>query len=217
MAQVESFGLDREDIQGGKFKKFKGKENQTDRVGIIYITEKEMFKGVKAHYKDRYFLCKSTKEKKEICCLHSYEKNRPSYRIGCILVIYDVATDKSGKVSLKGYELLPWVFGEKMYGTLSEENKEHPLTGCDLKLKCTNAEYQNFEVHSCKESIWQSNAKLKEKILEQASTLFEELPRSLSSDLSITEIKELLGVDAAGSEDAAADIDLGAVADVAME
>ncbi len=217
MSPVESFGLDRDDIQGGKFKKFKGKENQTDRIGIIYVTEKDILKGVKAHYKDRYFLCKSTKEKKEICCTHSYEKNRPNYRFGCIVVLYDVLTSKDGKISLKGYELLPWVFGEKMYGTLVEENKEHPLTGCDLKLKCTNAEYQNFEVHSCKDSIWQSSPKLKEKILVDAAPMYEDLSRGLANDLSVTEIKELLGIDAAGAEDAAADIDLGQVADVAME
>lgn len=216
-AQVESFGLDRDDIQGGKFKKFKGKENHTDRVGIVFLKESEMFKGVRTHYKDKYFLCKSTKEKKEICCTHGYERNRPSYRMGCVLVVYDTVEDKNKKLSLKGYELLPWIIGEKMYGTLSEEHKEHPLTNCDMRLKCTNAEYQNFEVHTTKESIWQSNPKLKEKILEQAGPLIEDLSRSLASDLTVTEIRDLLGVDEAGSEDAATNIDLGAVADVAME
>ena len=215
--QVESFGLDRDDIQGGKFKKFKGKEGHTDRVGIVYIKESEMFKGVKTHYKDKYFLCKSTEKSKAICCTHSYERNRPSYRMGCVLVVYDTVEDKNKKLSLKGYELLPWIIGEKMYGTLAEEHKEHPITNCDMRLKCTNTDYQNFEVHTTKESIWQSNPKLKEKILEQAGPLFEDLSRSLASDLTVTEIKNLLGVDEAGSEDAAANIDLGAVADIAME
>lgn len=210
MANVETFGADRTDIESSKFKKYRGKDGQTDRIGIIMKDPKEMFKGLRAHFKERYFVCKSTKQKKEICCLHGYEGNRPRYRVGGVIVVYDLVV-KDGKSKLKGYEVLPWSFGEKMYQKLVEINKEFPLESHDLKLTCTNEEFQNFDVFNCKESLWSSNPDLKAKILAEYETLIEEVARNLAADLSVTEIRELLGIDAAGSEDAASDVDLGTV------
>lgn len=212
MANVESFGPDREDIDTGKFKKYRGKAGNTDRVGIIYEDPKKMFKGALTHFKDRFFLCKSTKEKKEICCLHGYEGNRARWRVGAVLVVYDLV-QKDGKMKLKGYELLPWVFSEKMYKKLSEADKEFPLAQHDIKLTCTNEDFQSIDVQSCRESIWIGSADLKKKILEEASSMFEDIGRNLAADLSLSEIRELLGIDAPGADDAATDVDLEGIAD----
>jgi hypothetical protein len=207
---IESFGTEREDIQGSKFQKYKGKAGQTDRVGILPFEPKKYFKGAKCHYKDRIFLCKSTPAKKEICCTHSYEGNRPMYRIGGVIVIYDMVT-KDGKMKLKGYQLLPWVFREKMYQKLVQADKEFPLDQHDIKLTCSNEEFQTIDIQSCRESIWSSNPELKKKVTEEAQALFEEVSRNIGSDLGVTEIREVLGIDAPGSDDAAADVDLGQV------
>lgn len=212
MSVIETFGADREDIQSMKFKKYRGKNGQTDRVGIVATNEQHIFKGAKIHFKDRFFLCKSTKQKKEICCLHSYEGNRPKYRIGCILVVYDLVSE-GGKMKLKGYELLPWIFGEKMYQKLVEINKEYPLLSHDLKLTCTNEDYQEINALNCKESLWNTNTAMKERILKEAESMYEDVARSLAADLGITEIREQLGIEAPGSQDAAADVDMETVVD----
>lgn len=207
MAELEEFGADRDDIGGSSFKKYKGKKGNTDRIGIIYHDPKKLFRGLKAHYKERYFACKSEKGKApEICCTHSYEGNLAKYRIGAVIVVYDLVV-KAGKTKLNGYEVMPWVFGEKMYDKLNSADKEFPLATHDIKLTCTNDEYQNIDIQSCKECIW-VNGDLKEKVLEEAQSYFDNMSRSLAATLSLSEVREQLGIDEPGSEDAAADVDL---------
>jgi hypothetical protein len=209
---IESFGTERDDIQGSKFQKYKGKAGNTDRVGIIPFEGKKFFKGAKCHFKDRMFLCKSTPAKKEICCTQSYEGNRPMYRISCVIIIYNLTT-KDGKTKLKDYTLIPWIFREKMYQKLVAADKEFPLDQHDLKLTCSNEEFQTIDIQSCKESIWSSSPELRKKVLEEAAPLFEEATRNIGADLGLTEIREILGVDEPGATDAATDVDLGQVID----
>lgn len=207
---VESFGMDRDDIRSTKFKSYKGKEGQTDRIGIIFTSAKEMYKGALIHYKDKYFVCKSTKENKAICCTASYEKNKPKWRIGAVIVLYDIQV-KDGKFKLVGYELLPWVFGEGMYNTLKEIHKEFSLESHDLKLKCKNEEFQNMDVLTCNDSIWRKNPEVQKKIMAEYPSVIEDVKGNLGQDLSLEEIKELLGVETQGSQDAATDVAVGDV------
>lgn len=207
---IEEFGFEREDIQPSRFKKYKGKSGRVDRVGIVFAEGQSACVGSACHFKDRYFLCKSTKEKKEICCLHSYEGNLPKSRIACILVVYDIV-EKDGKKSLRGYELLPWIFSDTMYSKLRNMGKEWPLDKHDITLTCTNEEFQNIEPMACKESFWRSKPELMKKIIAEASEMRKTLSRQLGADLSVTEIREQLGIDAPGSDDAAVDVNLGDV------
>lgn len=212
---IESFGTERDDIQGNRFQKLKMKTGEEYRIGIIYFDDegKKIFLGTKVHSKKdtKTFLCKSTKEKKEFCCTHSWEGNSPRYHIGCVVIKYDLGKDASGKMKLKGYELLPWIIWEKMYNKLTSADKEFPIISHDLKLKCTNEDFQTIDLQSCKESIWSSSADLKKKILEEAKPLYEGISKNLGAELSISEIKELLGVEISGSDDAATNVDLGSV------
>jgi len=210
MANIEEFGFDRDDIQPFRFKRYKGKTGKTDRVGIVFADGQAPCIGANCHFKERYFLCKSTAEKKEICCLHSYDGNIPKKRIACVLVVYDIA-EKDGKRSLRGYELLPWIFNEAMYQKMRVIGKEWPLDKHDVNLTCTNDEFQNIEANPAKECYWRSDVKLQKKILTDAVKVRESLARQLGSDLSITEIREQLGVDAPGVDDAAVDVSLGDV------
>jgi hypothetical protein len=214
---VESFGTERDDIQGNRFQKLKMKTDDEIRAGIVFFDEegKKMFLGAKVHTKKdmKTFLCKSQKDKKEICCTHTYEANMPKYHIGCILISYVLGKDTTGKIKLKEYGLTPWLFWEKTYQKLVSADKEFPLISHDIKLKCTNGEFQTIDIQSCKESIWASNSELKKKIVEESKALYEQLSRNLGADLSVSEIKEILGIDVSGSDDAATDVDLGNVMD----
>jgi hypothetical protein len=214
---VESFGTEREDIQGNRFNKLKMKTDDEIRCGVIFFDEegKKIFLGAKVHtQKDmKTFLCKSIKEKKEICCTHVYGANIPKYHIGCIIISYILGKDDAGKTKLKDYDLTPWLFWEKTYQKLVSADKEFPLISHDLKLKCTNGEFQTIDIQSCKESIWASSPSLKKKILEEAKPLYESLSRNLGAEVSVSEIKEILSIDVTGSDDAATDVDLGSVVD----
>lgn len=209
---VEAFGTDREDIRGQRFEKYRGKQNKTDRAAILYKDPKKLFRGAKVHIKkgEKIFLCKSTKEKKEICCTHSYEGRDPVYHIGCALLLYDLI-EKDGKMKLRGYEVWPWTFWPKMYQKLITADKEFPLAEHDVKLICTNEDWQTIDVQSCRESIWVSNEGLKKKVLEEAEKVWEDISKNLGSDMSLSEIKELLSIEDGGVDDAAADVDLGQV------
>lgn len=211
---VEMFGTEREDIQSTKFKSYKGKGGQTDMIGIVFSDRKAMYCGAKVHYKDRYFLCKSTKESKAICCTASYQNNKPKWRVGAVIVIYTIGKDPAtGAQKLVSYEVMPWVFSETMYNKLKEIDSEFPLDQHDLKLKCTNEDFQNIDVTPCKTSIWRKSEKLKTAIMAEFEAIMDDAKGNLGSNLNIEDIKELLGVETPGSEDAAVDVSVGDVLD----
>jgi hypothetical protein len=212
---IETFGTEREDIKSSKFKSYKGKEGQTDRIGIVFTSKKEMYKGARIHYNEKYYVCKSEWKdniavNKAICCTASYKGNKPKWRIGAVVIVYHIQ-NKDGKDILTGYELIPWVFGETMYNTLREIDKETSLETHDIKLKCKNEEFQNMDIITCDKSIWRSSPNLQKKILAEFPALVEDVKGNLGQDLNLEEIKELLGVETPGSQDASADIAMGDV------
>ena len=211
---VESFGTEREDIQGGRFQKLKMKTGDEIRCGIIYFDDdgKKMFLGTKVHVKPKAktFLCKSTKSSKELCCTHSWEGNNSRYHIGCVIIIYNLGKE-NGKLKLKDYELIPWIFWEAQYRKLVSADQEFPLTKHDIKLKCTNDEYANIDAISCKESIWTGNPSLKSKVIEEAKPLYENISKNLGADIPMSEIKEIIGIEVLGSDDVATEVDMGTV------
>ena len=184
---VSTFGFDNEEIKSGIYEKYKGTKNQTDRCGIIYSDPKAMFAGSKIHYYDpakKYFICK-----KGDCC----DKLGPSkWRVGAVIIKY--GTDKQGNIKKPfNFEVLPWVFGEGTYLKLKTVNSEFPLATHDIKISCTNEEFQHLDITPCNETIWTAKDELKAMILEQAKPIWESVKRSIAHDLSVEEIKELLG------------------------
>lgn len=206
-------GFDREDVKPQFFKSHKFKAGKTVRCGVVFRDEQKPFKATKVHFNQRYYVCKSTKEKPAICCTHTYKGNDPRWRLGAVLVIYEISK-KDGKDKLTGYELVPWVFSDKMYQKLNTANKEFPLKEHDILVSCDNEEFQNLIIQSCNACFWRSKPELEKKIMEESDPLFEKVGSNLASDLSIEEIKELLGIDTAGSDDAATDVQLDDVLDV---
>jgi hypothetical protein len=182
---VMSFGFENEDIKGGVYDKYKGKKGETHRGSFIYTDPKAMFVGGKTHFKDRYFLCK-----KSICC----EKlGAPKWRVASVLIKY--GTDKIGNIKMPfEYGLFPWFFSETTFMKLKGINSEFPLTTHDIKISCTNEEYQHLDITPCSESIWQAKAELKAKVLEEAKPIWDYIKKGVAGDLSIEEIKDLLSM-----------------------
>jgi hypothetical protein len=204
MSDLLTFSFDNEDIKGG-FEKYKGTKNQIDRVGIIFSDPKSLFSGLKVHYKDRYFQCKKGK-----CC---EVLGPPKFRIGAVIIKY--STDKQGNIKKPfEYEIFPWHFGEGTYIKMKNTNSEFPLTTHDIKLNCTNDEYQNFDITPCSECIWTAKEELKNLVLEQARPYWDYVRKSIAPELSVEEINELLGVGGstgASALDPSAGLDLDSV------
>lgn len=201
---IETFGFDNEEIKGGLYDKYKGKRNQVDRVGIVYTDPKAMFAGSKVHYKDRFFLCK-----KGSCC----EKLGPSkWRVGSVIVKY--STDRQGNLKKPfSYELYPWIFSEQTYIKLKNVNSEFPLATHDVKISCTNEEYQHLDIAPCQESVWTTKEEIKQEIIKEAKSIWDSIKRSIAGDLSVEEINDLLGISSGPGKDPTSSIDLDSVLD----
>lgn len=215
---VEVIGFDREDIKPQSFKGIKFKQGKTVKGAIVFLDESTSpLKHIKAHYHNRYFECKSTKDNKEICCTHAYKNNVAKNRIGAPLVLYEISTmkDETGKAKekLTGYEVVPWMFNEKVYAQLVSINSEYPLKNHDIKITCDNEEYQNLTINNSNTCYWRLKKELENRIVEEAKVVFENIDKGLAQVLSIEEIREVLGIDSAGTDDAATDMSLNDVLD----
>lgn len=188
---VSNFGFENEDIRSGIYEKYKGKKGETHRLSIVFTDPKAMFAGAKAHFKERYFLCK-----KGICC---DKIGAPKWRVGSVVVRY--TTDKLGGIKQPfSYELYPWIFSESTFLKLKTLNTEFPLTTHDIKVSCTNEEYQHLDITPCNESIWLAKEELKTKILVEAKPIWDFVKKSIATDLSIEEIKDLLSAGSATAD-----------------
>jgi hypothetical protein len=184
---VELFGFENEDIKGGIYDKYKGKKGEVHRNGIIFTDPKAMFAGAKAHYKERYFLCK-----KGICC---DKLGAAKWRVGAVIVKYN--TDKMGTIKQPfSYDLYPWIFSETTFIKLKAINNEFPLATHDLKISCSNEEYQHLDITPCNETIWQAKDELKKRILDEAKPIWDYVKKGIASDMSVEEIRDLLSAGA---------------------
>lgn len=202
--KLEVFGFENEDIKGGMYEKYKGKKGEVHRMAIVYTNPKAMFVGSKIHFKDRFFLCKKGK-----CC----EILGPSkWRVGAVICKY--ATDRQGNPKKPfSYETLPWIFSEQTWLKLKNVNSEFPLATHDIKVSCTNEEYQHLDVTPCNESIWTAKEEIQKTILEQSKPVWDHIKKSLAADLSNEEINELLGIAGTVGSDPTQNLDLDNVLD----
>ena len=202
---IETFGFDTDEIRGG-FDKYKPKKGNIDRIGIVYTDPKAMVAATRVHYKDRFFLCKKGK-----CC----EVLGPSkWRVGVVIIKYGTNKEGGLKKPLE-FGLFPWIFSEQTFTKLKNTNSEFSLASHDIKINCTNDEYQHVDITPCNESIWTAKEDFKAQILEQAKPVWEFIKKSMANDLSTEEINDLLGIASPGAQaaDPSSSLDLESVMD----
>lgn len=100
----------------------------------------------------------------------------------------------------------PWRFGGKVYGRLhavadSLRSNDLAIATQDLKLKCANAEYQNFDIDSAGKALWRQNDKFKAAVLEKAVALYDKLVPFREISSADLRIKLGLSTGTAGSGD----------------
>jgi hypothetical protein len=217
---AEMISLERDDVQSNKFEKYTPKADRTDRVGILFPDEayangKKIFCGTKAHFDkkaNRLFVCKSTSTNPEICCTTPYSGNVPSYRLGAVVVVYNLETE-GGKTKLKGWKVLPWIMSEATWGKLKKQDTKFPLNKFDVEVEGIQKKFLNLEITPCTSSIVRGNPEFLKKAMALYPAAMESAKNNLASDLNIEEIRELLGIEAPGSQDAASDVSIGDVLD----
>lgn len=211
---MKSFGFENDKIKSNGFKKFKGEKGKKYIVSMIAQggpDAKDFFKGDQAHYhsgSQKRFLCLSDEDKgtKEVCCTYEYEGSDPSWRVGCVIVMYKVSHD--GKIT--GVEdVTPWIFNSTIFNTLKSIYSDHGAV--DLSLECQDSTYQKFVILPKKGCAWKLEEKAKGYVLAQAKKQFENLPKQIASKLSLGEIREILGISSGTAGDASADMDLSSI------
>lgn len=120
-----------------------------------------------------------------------------------VLVFYP--TNKDGEPIKEqlatGWTVKPWRFGPKVYGRLhqvaaSMRENDLSIAGQDLMLKCTNTDFQNFDVDPGGKALWRRSEAFQAEVLAKAIPLYEKL--NPFRTLSTADLRIKLGVDRGG-------------------
>jgi hypothetical protein len=207
MSGFQQFGFgSNDDSIGRKSKKFKAEQGKTYRISFAWwdIVDGTLnvdaptpkFVGAQRHYKEGvgYFLNKGPEYTK-------IAGEAPKQVIGTLIIVWP--TDAKGepdKVRLANgdFEVMPWIFSADKYKQFGQIHTEFPVGHHDLKLTCTDTQYQKMSFAPCKESILRKlleNPKAKsrtDEILARISDLSNNLSNEIARDLSLDEIQEKL-------------------------
>lgn len=163
------------------------------------------FKKLMAHYKEGvgYALSRLGKEGAESDEIWKM-LGEPKKYFTTLLLIYP--TNREGEPIKEqlahSWTLKPWRFGNKVYGRfheVAESLRANDLTivNQDLSLKCTNTEFQNFEVDGAGKAIWRKDPRFMAKVLEKAMPFYDKLVPF--RELSTADLRIKLGLPSGSS------------------
>lgn len=204
MDLVGEIGFDDETIKASDVEFYKGVTGRTDCIGIV----SKRVKIVKAHYKKGvgYIMCRSKPAEKDetgkvvkeaqkaLCCKKFTGKMAAKTRCGVVVVQY--TTDRQGEINPKNlnYRVQAWLFGEDKYVLLRSYNKALPIAKNDIKILCTDSNFQKLQFLPASGSLWQKEqVGWKDEILEEAAAIEKKLPLLMGKAMSDEEILEAVG------------------------
>jgi hypothetical protein len=174
------------------------------------------FKAMKVHYQDGlgYVLSRLGKDGPEADLIWK-RLTEPKTYFSTLLLIYP--TDSEGNLEKEGLasqiknkklKMMPWRFGSPIYDDIWKLNdglrkNKLALASQDIKLECTDAQYQKIKVSSDGPSIWPRNEMLKEAVLTTAYSFYDKL--SPFREVSTTQLKEKLGLTGSAVQDVSVD------------
>jgi hypothetical protein len=91
------------------------------------------------------------------------------------------------------YTLKGWIVGFDRYKSVQSNDEEYPMLKHDLKITCSDAQFQKLDFQVAKEAAWRLDKKLEAQIADEASKNWETLARLLGREMDEDEIKERLG------------------------
>lgn len=133
-------------------------------------------------------------------------------RIATVVIVWPVHekgpnAGKTDKVLFQDgrFKVMPMVFNKTRYqGIMGEHNTSH-LGEHDLKLKCTNAQYQNMNVGHYGENylrkIMEGKPEMFQEIAMQVEAVSKRLRKMLGRDMTLAELREKLGGGSGGDDD----------------
>jgi len=127
---------------------------------------------------------------------------QPKDCIATILVIWP--TDKKGQIDkakvFTDFEVKSWTISKDKYEALADIHIEFPFGKYDLKMSCSDSQYQKMTFGSCQESLFRKlvEAGKAGPIMEQVRMIAEGLQRSLATDMNLDTLREKLGLEVSG-------------------
>jgi len=204
----QQFGFGRDDDNiGQKSNKFKAEQGKTYRISFAWwagLDEGKMdldaptpeFVGAMRHYKEGvgYFLNKGPE--------YTALAGPPKQAIGSVIIVWPTDSkgelDKNRLANDDGIEVLPWIFSADKYKQFGQIHSEFPVGQHDVKLTCTDTQYQKMTFAPCKESILRKlieNPKAKpiiDRILAKVSEIAGSLQNEIARDMTLDDIREKL-------------------------
>ena len=125
----------------------------------------------------------------------------PKMTVATVVVVWP--TDKNGTIDknrMKNGEcdVIPWVFSKRKYSELKAVASEWPLGEHDLKITCTEEQYQQTTLTNCRENFLN---KLQQKggttftdIVERVESVANDLNSFIGNDYTIDQLKEKMGM-----------------------
>jgi len=171
------------------------------------------FKKVLAHYKENvgYALSRLGMDGPEADKVWQMMGDQKKY-FTTIVLLYPCKPD--GKV-LKdqlgiGWKVMPWRCHNGIYRDLLDESSSLAenkirIADQDLKLKCTNSDYQNFDINAAGPSIWKRDPKFQAMVLGAAFDLYDKLVPF--RDISTADLRIKLGLSSDNQGEDVSDID----------
>ena len=143
---VDDIGFDNNDIQGSKIAFYRGERNRIDQLTFPFPTN---VKRAKVHYHDetKYFHCLSG-----YCCAHTTSFKYPVYRMGTVVIRWDMDKEGMPIVPYRGNVEL-WFISEDKYVDIKIANKRFPIAENDLLVRCIEENYQKLSIQSAGASI----------------------------------------------------------------
>ena len=211
MSGFQDFTFDSGDENVGKKNdRYKGKENETDRVSFVWfhldddgkpkLDEPVCFTGCERHYVQGvgYFLNKGPEFSK-------IAGGPAKQAVATIMVVWP--SDNRGRLDAEafkkgeGHKVVAWVFAADKYDQLKRRNDEHPLNECDMILACTDTQFQKMDISPARESLFRklyesSNEKgqsIAKAILDDVANVEKNLRQTLARDLTLDQLREKMG------------------------
>lgn len=202
----QQFGFGQNDNNvGKKGGRLKMDKNETARVSFLWWegldkgkpnldAETPLFVGAPRHYLKGvgYFINKGPEYTK-------LAGEPPKTRINTIVVKWP--TKAGGKldadaIQAGNFEVMYWVFDDNKYAEIKPIHSEWPLGAHDLKIKCSDAQFQKMSFSPCKDSILRkllekgSDSELVKQIISAGQSLIANVQNEVGRDLTLDQIRE---------------------------
>lgn len=188
--------------------RYKGKENRTDRLSIVWWpleagkfnldARSPRFIGAPRVYIKGvgYVMAKSPE----------YAKLAgTAIKKSVATIVIQWPTDDKGsldKASIQtGFKVMSWVFSGGRYEQLARLHNEWPLGSHDFTFACSDTQYQKGDLTPCRESLFrmlmekEGAEAIQKRMLAGISAIEEGIRDELARDLTLDQIREKLGAD----------------------